>query len=170
MFRRWFTATFSLYIRKWNVTLSILLLREMSTCDVRCDPIWETCTPPLPPQWSSKESTGCQRAKILIHCFMTVWAAFCYTCTESPIWRLITRVPQNFFWLCCSACKNSLNSYNSARWQVRRRRRRCHFPFLCGFQTTLACQWCHIKTLREPSLSQRFDGWKDRWADRWLHR
>lgn len=121
-------------------------------------------------KWICRLSKG----KTFIHCLVTVGAALCYsltTQTETPrrIGRLITCAPGTL-WFFCSACEICLNSYNSARWQVRRRRRRCWFPFLCGFQTTLACQRCHIKTLREPSLSQRFDGWKDRWADRWLHR
>lgn len=132
--------------------------------------LYANCTPFTELRWICRLSKG----KTFIHCLVTVGAALCYsltTHTENPrrIRRLITCAPGTL-WFFCSACKNCLNSYNSARWQVHRRRRRCWFLFLCGFRTTLAFQRYHIKVLREPSLSQQFDGWKDRWADRWLHR
>lgn len=160
-------------IGKWNVTHRMLLLSEMSTFDEWSGhnprDLYTNCTSFMELKWICRLSKG----KTFIHCLVTVGAALCYSFNYThrnsqthPETRNSCSLNTSF----CSACKSCLNSYNSARWQVRRRRRRCWFPFLCGFQTTLACQRCHIKTLREPSLSQRFDGWKDRWADRWLHR
>lgn len=44
------------------------------------------------------------------------------------------------------------------------------FKFFMWLPNNLGSPAVSHKTLREPSLQHRFDGWNDRWADRWLHR